>query len=179
MTRMSDENRSQMTALAESAWKTILDQVSASRGIPVERLDAAADDLSAMMPQQAVRLGMIDDTIYEDEFETLLGTLGAAADKDGSHRRIPLDLYISTLVQRNGYSENTIALIYADGQILDGDMESDGYVFGTALASKLRRARTDADIKSVVLRVNSPAARRSPPTSYGAKWSCCARSSPS
>lgn len=156
MTRMSDENRSQMTALAESAWKTILDQVSASRGIPVERLDAAADDLSAMMPQQAVRLGMIDDTIYEDEFDTLLGTLGAAADKDGSHRRIPLDLYISTLVQLNGYSENTIALIYADGQILDGDMESDGYVFGTALASKLRRARTDADIKSVVLRVNSP-----------------------
>ncbi|MDE7129183.1 MAG: S49 family peptidase, partial [Alistipes sp.] len=63
---------------------------------------------------------------------------------------------ISTLAAGGKPSRNTITVIYADGQIVAGDMEADDYVFGTTLAGKLRTARLDEHTKAVVLRVNSP-----------------------
>jgi len=55
-------------------------------------------------------------------------------------------------VERN--SENQIAVVYAEGNIVDGQ----GGVVGmwVAIARILRKLRQDGDVKTVVLRVNSP-----------------------
>jgi protease-4 len=53
-------------------------------------------------------------------------------------------------------SENKIGIIYAEGQIVDGNTTGDGYIFGNTLAEQIRKVRLDKDIKAVVLRVNSP-----------------------
>ena len=156
MTRMSDENRMQNKALIESMWRTIVDDVARSRNLTAAELNAAADKLSAVMPADAVRLGLIDDMIYEDEMEVVYDCLGVKAGRDGLHNKISLGTYISTLAAGGKPSRNTITVIYADGQIVDGDMEADDYVFGTTLAGKLRTARLDEHTKAVVLRVNSP-----------------------
>ncbi len=42
---MSDANRRQMQQVVNSLWQTLTEAVSASRGIPVERLNAVADRL--------------------------------------------------------------------------------------------------------------------------------------
>ena len=49
-----------------------------------------------------------------------------------------------------------VAIIYADGKIVDGDKYQDNEVYGSRLASELRAARLDDKTKAVVLRVNSP-----------------------
>lgn len=156
MTRMSDENRAQNKALAESLWSTIVDDVAFSRELTAAELNDAADKLAAVMPADAVRLGFIDDMIYEDEMEVVYDCLGVAAGRDGLHNKISLGTYLSTLAAGGSASRNVITVIYADGQIVDGDMEADDYVFGTTLADKLRTARLDDQTKAVVLRVNSP-----------------------
>lgn len=52
-------------------------------------------------------------------------------------------------------SKNKIAVIYADGDIIDGD--SRGTSIGSAtIASKLAKVRNDDAVKAVVIRVNSP-----------------------
>ena len=48
-----------------------------------------------------------------------------------------------------------MAIIYADGQIVDGESYN-GAVGGATLASQIAQARMDDSIKAVVLRVNSP-----------------------
>ncbi len=156
MTRMSDENRAQNKALAESVWQTIVDDVARSRELTADELNAAADKLSAMMPADAVRLGLIDEAIYEDEMEVVYDCYGVKAGANGLHNKIPLGIYISTLAAGGASNSNKVAVIYADGQIVDGDMEADDYIFGTTLADKLRTARLDEQTKAVVLRVNSP-----------------------
>lgn len=48
-----------------------------------------------------------------------------------------------------------MALIYADGQIVDGESYP-GAVGGATLADQIAQAREDNGVKAVVLRVNSP-----------------------
>jgi protease-4 len=58
----------------------------------------------------------------------------------------------STKVEQAG----RIAVIYAEGDIVDGEGEEPGEIGGTRVARELRRFRQDADVKAIVLRVNSP-----------------------
>ncbi len=56
---------------------------------------------------------------------------------------------------RNFSSKNRVAVIYADGDIVDGKAPR-GSISPESLLPKLRKASRDEDIKAVVLRVNSP-----------------------
>ena len=52
-------------------------------------------------------------------------------------------------------SKNKIAIVYADGEIVDGE-GGDGMVGSATMAEKLARVRKDDNVKALVLRVNSP-----------------------
>ena len=52
-------------------------------------------------------------------------------------------------------SQNKVAVVYADGQIIDGE-SVDGAIGGATIAAKLAKVRKDDNVKAVVLRVNSP-----------------------
>lgn len=67
-TEMSQANRQQMEVLTSSMWNSILAEISQSRHIPVDSLNAAADDFMAFQPQMRdVRLGLVDGLKYVDE----------------------------------------------------------------------------------------------------------------
>lgn len=55
----------------------------------------------------------------------------------------------------NRTSKNKIAVVYADGDIVDGNSDRNS-VGGASLSAKLARVRKDDNVKAVVLRVNSP-----------------------
>ena len=54
-----------------------------------------------------------------------------------------------------GARRNTIAVVYAEGDIVDGDGQT-GEVGGRKFARELRQLRQDDSVKAIVLRVNSP-----------------------
>lgn len=154
-TDMSPENRAQMQALVDGMWGTMTEAVSASRNIPVEQLNRYADELAVTLPEDAVACGLVDSLVYEDQVRDLLVEAGAEPDGEGDFRFVTLGEYAS---QAGGdlkhLSSPQVAVVYADGQILDG--EGSGDVYGNTLAGQLRAVRLDDEVAAVVLRVNSP-----------------------
>ena len=165
---MSPENRHQMEVLAESMWNDIVADVAECRGIGADDLKSYAANLEINTPEDALERGMVDRIAYEDELFDLFSEYGVKRNDFKLHNKISLRDYVTYIdiapkrvsVGNTGTIEDIekplVAIIYAEGQIVDGKMYADGYVFGSRLAEELRQARLDKKTKAVVVRVNSP-----------------------
>lgn len=150
--KLSAENREQMQTMADDIWEVILGAVSESRGIEPAQLNAYADNLAAILPQEAVEIGMVDGVKYADQMEAYFqAKLGVVADD----AMISLGTYAQTVSLKSDDPAKQIAIIYANGDVVDGNGPEDA-VYGDALAALLKEAREDEAIKAVVVRVNSP-----------------------
>ncbi len=152
LSAMSEANRRQMQALAESVWGTIVEAVSAARGIAPERLNLLADELAVSLPDDALRHGFIDGILYEDELAGVLERLGA-----DPAQSVSLGEYAAGLgPDASNVLAPQVAVVYADGAVVDGEGVTGGYIYGNTLAETLASVRDDDRVRSVVLRVNSP-----------------------
>ena len=136
-------------------WSVIAGDVAESRGLTIEMLDEYADELSAIQPEDALAKGMVDGLKYEDEMNDLFAEAGVEADGDGQYRFVSLGRYAAQVgPDMRHMGADRVAVLYADGQIVDGE----GYdaVYGNTLAEKIRQLRLDDGVKAVVVRVNSP-----------------------
>lgn len=168
MSKMSDANREQMLSLAEGIWNTIVEDVAASREIEATHLKSYAANLDVVLPEDAVSLNLVDGLAHENELYDIFAELGVKKNRDGDYNALSLGEYIAIAEQNmalsmssgdyTAHSDNypLLGIIYADGEIVDGDMYIDDYVYGTTLAAELRAARLDEQIKAVVVRINSP-----------------------
>ncbi len=150
LTQMSPANRRQTEAMVESMWSSLVEDVAFSRQIPRQILEAHAATLAVSSPQKALDLGFVDGLKYNDEVEAELATLSGGKEA----KRVTFGEYCSTVVPTK-ISPNKVAIIYADGDIMDG-IGGEGIVGGATTADQIRRAREDKSVKAVVLRVNSP-----------------------
>ncbi|WP_300868417.1 signal peptide peptidase SppA [uncultured Alistipes sp.] len=152
LSAMSEANRRQMQALAESVWGTIVEAVGAARGIAPERLNLLADELAVSLPDDALRHGFIDGILYEDELAGVLERLGA-----DPAQSVSLGEYAAGLgPDASNVLAPQVAVVYAEGAVVDGEGVTGGYIYGNTLAETLASVRDDDRVKSVVLRVNSP-----------------------
>ena len=89
---------------------------------------------------------------YEDQMEDVFAELGVSDDYDF----VTLGDYAAQVgADLKNISADQVAVVYADGQIVDGE----GYgkeIYGNTLAAKIAGVRDDEKVKAVVLRVNSP-----------------------
>ncbi|MDY3978594.1 MAG: signal peptide peptidase SppA [Tidjanibacter sp.] len=154
-TEMSRANRIQTGALVGSIWGTLVEDVAASRNLSVDALNECANNLAAVMPADAKRLGLVDSLLYENEVVDYLKELsGCITDELPT---VTLGDYIASATPAGKrISHNKIAIVYADGQIIDGESTMDGSIGDQTIAGLLADARKDKGIKAVVFRVNSP-----------------------
>lgn len=151
---MSDANREQTSVYLNSMWNKICSDISASRNIEIETINKMADDLTLMFDTQAaVDHGFIDELIYKDELLAKLHELTNTADnkkiniiKNTQYAKVRPELM---------KGEDNIAIVYASGQIIDGEGD-DTKIGSTTLSAAIRKARTDKKVKAIVMRVNSP-----------------------
>ena len=150
--KMSAANREQMQALVNSMWGTISGAVCESRGIDSVKMRRITDDLQVTLPEEALEYGFVDSLLYEDQMEDVFAELGVSDDYDF----ITLGDYASQVgADLKNISADQVAIVYADGQIVDGE----GYgkeIYGNTLAAQIAGVRDDEKVKAVVLRVNSP-----------------------
>ena len=150
--KMSAANREQMQALVNSMWGTISGAVCESRGIDSVKMRRIIDNLQVTLPEEALEYGFVDSLLYEDQMEDVFAELGVSDDYDF----ITLGDYASQVgADLKNISADQVAIVYADGQIVDGE----GYgkeIYGNTLAAKIAGVRDDEKVKAVVLRVNSP-----------------------
>lgn len=160
---MSPANRLQMTTLVNSLWDVMLADISESRGIPADKLRQYAEEMAVREPDDALRFGFVDGVLYRDEMADMLSALcrgeelsAASVSEHTDFNAVSLGDYIAArAVHARKVSKNKVALIYADGQIVDGESYP-GAVGGATLADQIAQAREDNGVKAVVLRVNSP-----------------------
>lgn len=152
--KMSDANREQNSVLLTSIWNKICNDISKSRNISVETINKMADDLTLMFDTQAaLDNNFIDGLKYKDEIIAELHQLTNTADnkkiniiKNTPYAKVRPEIY---------EGEDKIAIVYASGQIIDG--EGDETTIGSiTLSEALRQARNDKKVKAIVMRVNSP-----------------------
>ena len=152
LTKMSDANREQMQELVNQMWAVVVDGVSASRGIAKEELNRLADELAVTLPQQALEHKFIAGVKYADQMEELFEQEYDIEEPEF----VSLGDYASSLVaDPKRASAPKVAIVYANGQVMDGS-GSDDNIYGYTLSETIREVAEDDDIKSVVLRVNSP-----------------------
>lgn len=153
--RMSPANREQMQQLVNSMWGTISGDVCRSRGIDPEEMRRITDNLEVTLADEALKYGFVDGLLYEDQMNDVFAELGVEPDGD-TYRFITLGEYASQVgVDLKNLSADQVAVVYASGQIVDGE----GYgreIYGNTLAATLADVRRNDKIKAVVLRVNSP-----------------------
>lgn len=152
--KMSEANREQTSVLWNSVWNKICNDISISRNISVDKINKFADDLTLLFDSEAaLDNNFIDGLKYRDEIISELHNLTNTANnkkvniiKNTQYAKVRPELY---------EGEDKIAIIYASGQIIDG--EGDETTIGsTTLSEALRQARTDKKVKAIVMRVNSP-----------------------
>ena len=154
--KMSDANREQMQELVNSMWNTIAGSVAEARGIDLETLNRITDKLEVSLPEDALEHGFVDSLLYEDQMNDVFAELGVQSDSDGQYNFVTLGEYASQVgADLKNISADQVAIVYADGAIVDGE----GFgreIYGNTLAAKLAKVRRNDDVKAVVLRVNSP-----------------------
>jgi len=153
--KMSEDNRTQITSFLTAIWNEMLVDISKSRQISVEDLNAIADHLLARNSELAIESNLVDEALYYDEYTDKL-KLQSGLTLDDKLNFISVKDYISTGKGRIiSSSSNKIAVIYAQGTILYGKGNED--IIGQELIiNALRKARNAKDTKAIVLRVNSP-----------------------
>ena len=151
---MSEANKEQTSVLLNSIWNKICNDISVARNIDVNTINQMADDLTLMFNSQAaVEYGFVDELIYKDELLAKLHELTNTPDnkklniiKNTQYAKVRPELY---------KGEDKIAIVYASGQIFDGEGD-DNKIGSTTLSAALRQARNDNKVKAIVMRVNSP-----------------------
>lgn len=153
--QMSDANREQITVFLNSIWGTLVQDISKSRAISVDSLNAIATNLAARTPERALQVKLVDKVAYEDEYHAGIKK-ALAVDQSKEYNKIDILEYIKAGgASTKKASSDQIAVIYAQGQILSGEGNV-SFIGEGSVNRALKKARENDKVKVIVLRVNSP-----------------------
>ena len=149
----SKENLEQNTEMVESLWSTWASEIAQAREISVEHLNEIINNLELNFPSDWIEHGLVDELLNYNQLEQKLCDL-FVADKYEDVKGISLTEYAALKNKVNTKAKNKVAVIYASGEIVDGDAKDN--VAGNRFAKIISEVRQDPSIQAVVLRVNSP-----------------------
>ncbi|GAA4430149.1 signal peptide peptidase SppA [Pontibacter saemangeumensis] len=153
--KASDANREQLNSFLNSINNYQLEQIAKSRGVEMAELKNVQDNLLVRDPEDARKYKLITDIGYFDQAISFMKEKTGIEDEDkielvqlDKYKKVKDNIKVST-------SKNRIAVIYAEGDIVDGEGD-EGNIGSRRFADALRNARLDENVKAVVLRISSP-----------------------
>lgn len=154
---MSNENKLQVYTMISNYWKDYLGEISRARNLKIDDMNMYADKLLVNSSQKAVDYGFIDALKFKqdviDEIKEII-----SIEKKKKLSAVSVDQYYEKAMKDKDLSDNKkdkIAIIYAEGQIVEGK-STDGNMGSETIAKAIHDAAMDEDVKAIVLRVNSP-----------------------
>jgi len=151
--KMSPENRLQTQYFLDDINNHALELIAKSRGIAQDSLVRINHQMLVRKPKDAVTYKLATALKYEDEVHSILKEKLGLKEDDQIATINATDLG-GMAKSKNITSSNRIAVIFAEGEIVDGN--ADGAISSEKFAKEIRKARKDENIKAIVLRVNSP-----------------------
>jgi protease-4 len=164
-TSMSPEDREESLAYLTALWTSYQEAVTRARKLPADALASYVDSLPKSVPaaggdgaRVALQANLVSSLQTRIEFEQRLIGLVGKDDDSGSFKSVSLDdyaRYARAQKKLKADGKPRIGVIVAAGDILDGE-QPPGMIGGETVARLIRQARTDKDVKALVLRVDSP-----------------------
>lgn len=155
--KMSEPNREQVTAYIETIWNVMLTDVSASRRLSKDTLNAYADTYAAFSdPQDYVKMKLVDKLMYTDEVKNEIKAMLKIKDDKKINRLSMNDML--NLPDDNGKKGDEIAVYYAYGDIVvtnPGGLTEKACIASEDVCRDLDKLAKDDNVKAVVLRINS------------------------
>ncbi len=149
---MTDANREQLSYIYSDVYSTFLNRIAGDRKMDTATLNNIVNNLMAESPEKSKELNLVDEILYYDEVVDKMKTkLGV--DKKKEVEVVGLEKYASTL-DKNLEIESKIAVVYAQGSIVDGE-GNDDEIGGEKFAKIFSKLRKDDKVKAIVLRINS------------------------
>ena len=149
----SKENLEQNEAMINSVWDSWAKEIAASREISVEDLNVMINNLELNFPSDFLEKGLVDELLTRKELQAKLCDI-YVAERFEDIKAIQLPDYAQLKSTVNLKARKKVAVIYAEGNIVDGDEKQQ--VAGDRFANIISKVRKDSTVKAVVLRVNSP-----------------------
>ena len=156
--QMSDYDREQTEAYLNGIWKVMLNDVSKSRKVSVDSLNAYADQLVTFAEQkELVNKKLVDKLMYTDEVK---GEIKKLLKIDAKEEVKQLTTNEMLDVKGEKKEGDQVAVYYAYGEIVDskteGVVDDEHNIVAQTVCKDLEKLMNDDDVKAVVLRVNSP-----------------------
>ena len=151
--RPSEENLLQTREMVNSMWDGMAESICSSREISREDLDGMIDNLKLNTPEDFLACRLVDELLTKEELKEKLAVL-AKESKYEEVKFISLRDYVNINAQTVSKARRKIAIIYAEGEIIDGYDKQE--VAGDRFAGIISSVRADSTVKAVVLRVASP-----------------------
>jgi protease IV len=162
---MSPEDREESRGYLNALWSSYQAAVTRARKLPPDALEKYVDSLSKTVPaaggdaaRVALQANLVSSLKTRLEFEQRLIGLVGKDDDTHSFRSVSSDDYVRyARAQKKLKADGKprVGVIVAEGDIIDGD-QPPGSIGGETVARLIRQARTDKNIKALVLRVDSP-----------------------
>ena len=149
----SPENLEQNQVMINSIWSSLSEDIARSRDLSAGQLDRLIDGLQLVTAGDMVEAGLADGLMTREQLREKLADL-AVEEKFSDVKMISFKDYITLKVKPNTKAKQKIAILYAEGNIVDGKGRQQ--VAGDHFASLIAKLREDDAVKAVVLRVASP-----------------------
>jgi protease-4 len=149
----SKENMQQNEEMIDSMWDSWCADMAQARDLSKEDINRMLDNLELTFPDDFLEKGLVDELLTQDQLEDKMAML-YMADSYSDVQSISIEDYAQLNTAGNPEGQQKIAVIYAEGNIVDGDADED--VAGDRFVKIIQKVRNDKAVKAVVLRVNSP-----------------------
>ncbi len=150
---IGDSNRLQTRVYLEDLWRIYTEEVSTSRNIPVAEFRRLTSNFLVRDDSSALANRFVDGLLYKDQvLDRIRLTLGLEEDEE--IETLSVRDYASNLKIENVSKTEKIAVVYAEGNIIDNG-EDAGTISGDRYSKLIRKIRQDENVKAIVLRINS------------------------
>jgi protease-4 len=157
--KASPEDREQTQRLLDDLWGEITSAIEQSRGLPQGTVQQIVSQLGLIDADAALQRRLVTDLApLSKVIDQLRQQYGAdKSKKANTFRQVTVSDYVESFEKANRHDDGgaKIAVVYAEGDIVDGEGNPDN-VGGDRYARAIRRFRLDPSVKGIVLRVNSP-----------------------
>ncbi len=163
-TDMSENDRLQREALYTPIWDEMKSLMAEGRGIESDDIQSFADGYVGFFGEAAIANiayaetnNIIDGTKSFPEFrQYMIEEFGLDEEaKTDTYKTISYNEYANQMEDDFSESENEIAIITAEGAIMEGEI-SQGVAGSSGVVKQIRSAHENENTKAIVFRVNSP-----------------------
>ena len=148
-TSMSPEDRMQTMQYVNGIWDEYKAEVSEARNIPVDQLNALADQYMGLQSAQAqLQAGLVDTIVYTQDMDSLLRVYAGTKEY-----KTLTTTKLAQVKRTESLATDEIAVLYLDGTITD---ETGDGIVGKEVVKTIKKIRKNDNVKALVLRVNSP-----------------------